>query len=1329
LATLPPAPELPQARATKGLTGQRFVRRTGFLSAWRWTRLKARAATLGLTPSGVLLAAYGEVLATWSKSPRFTLNVTTFNRLPLHPQVNDVLGDFTTLTLVAIGGSIPGPFAARARAVQQQLWDDLEHRYVGGIKVLRRLSQLCGGTSQALMPVVFTSLLLGEDGEREVLAEVDDGPREGAAVFGVSQTPQVTLDHQVAEHAGALLFNWDAVEDLFPAGLLDDLFAAYHGLLERLAAEDWEQVGRPGPPPLHLDVQRAANDTVGPLPDGLLHQAFEEWAARDPERIAVVAVDRIWTYGELDRLANRLARRLRGLEVRPNELVAVVMEKGWQQVVATLAVVKSGAAYLPVDPHLPRVRRWRLLEVCKVRVAFSQAWLSEELEWPEGIERLAVEPEPAEFADTPLEPAQRPDDLAYVIFTSGSTGEPKGVMIEHRAALNTIADINERFAVGPDDRVLALSGLGFDLSVYDLFGLLARGGAIILPSPSGLRDPEHWAELVERQRISIWNTVPALMEMLLESGAGDGRSGSLRLALLSGDWIPLAQPDGIRRMAPNCQVVSLGGATEAAIWSVAFPVGEVDPSWSSIPYGRPLRNQTLHILDHDLLPRPVWVPGDLYIGGQGLARGYWDDEEKTATKFVQSPDGRRLYHTGDLGRLLPDGNLEFLGREDFQVKIRGHRIELGEIESALHQIDGVKAAAVVAAGEERTQRRLVAYVVLKERMRVDSSGPKASIVTPEVRAGSLYLSDQFAKLEFKLQEPGLRRDLAGQPAVSLPASPRDKAWLDRFSERRSYREFLQESLPAEALARLLAALSVPGAIPPELRLYLYVRPGRTRGIPGGTYLFDPWGCSLEPVAIPVEIDPTAYTGINRPIFDQSAFALFLVGSASHPGQDAEEVRQSLLQGAGRVGQRLMEESPACGIGLCPIGSVDLSKIGAAGWLDGASGLVHSFLGGGIPASAPDAKAPLSVPASAVEALGRFLGSLQQVRLPEFPMPKYRYPSAGNLYPVQVYLHVQAGRISDLPGGIYYYHPRDHALFLLSPDPALERGLAPIASGAEPHTFALFLVGRLSAIEPVYGPLAMDFCQLETGYIERLLEMAAGEVGIALEDLAPPEAGMFAEDCGLEDGQILLRCLVGRPASSQAWETETETVAQASTAKPAGHSPIVGDPVAYLRERLGEVLPDCMVPAQFLFLDTLPLTANGKVDRRALPEPDRVAGLSAATYVAPKSETERRIAALWREILGQETLGINDNFFTVGGTSLHLIQIRNRLGEDFGDTVSVATLFKYPTIASLAAALSQGPDREEESKTRMERIEKDTGLQKQALKHQRKLMKQKLNANE
>ncbi|HEV7786153.1 MAG TPA: AMP-binding protein, partial [Thermoanaerobaculia bacterium] len=631
LAALPPAPDLPLAVSPTTLGRPHFERRRAALPADLWAELKRRFALADLAPSAALAAVFAEILTGWSKSPRFTINLTLFNRLPVHPQVAELVGDFTSLTLLAVDNEAADGFLARAGRLQRQLWRDLDHQSVSAVQVLRELAQCRGELARGAMPVVFTSTLsMTGDLAGTVTAPVSDPVQ---VVYSLNQGPQVWIDHQVSERAGELVFNWDSVEGLFPPGLIDSMFGAYRCLLESLARSDdaWAAAPLPLLPTAQLEQRAAVNATAAPLTGDLLHTLFREQAARQPEATAVVAGDRRLTYGELAARAGWLGRQLRELGARRNTLVAVVMEKGWEQVTAVLGILESGAAYLPLDPALPTERLNYLLAHGEVAIALTQSWLEDRLDWPSGIARLAVDREPAAEGAEPLEIVQEPGDLAYVIYTSGSTGLPKGVMIDHRGAVNTILDMNRRFGVGPEDRVLALSSLSFDLSVYDIFGLLAAGGRVVVPEPGTSRDAGRWAELLRREEVTLWNTVPALLEMLVEHAAGRPEllPPTLRLALLSGDWIPLALPDRARQLLQGLQVISLGGATEASIWSILYPIGEVAADWKSIPYGRPMLNQTFAILDGQLEPRPVWVPGQLYIGGAGVALGYWRDEERT----------------------------------------------------------------------------------------------------------------------------------------------------------------------------------------------------------------------------------------------------------------------------------------------------------------------------------------------------------------------------------------------------------------------------------------------------------------------------------------------------------------------------------------------------------------------------------------------------------------------------------------------------------------------------------------------------------------------------
>ncbi|MEI9992982.1 MAG: amino acid adenylation domain-containing protein [Rhizomicrobium sp.] len=707
---LPTAPALPVRDGYDMLMPPVFTRRTLRMAREPLERV---ARGLGITLNVLLITAYADVLRLWSGGERFTLNLTLFNR----PQAAaNVVGDFTSLTLLEIGRMEGLPFAARARAIQEQLWRDIDHRAFGGVSVLRDMTRARSGHSHALMPIVFTSALSGDEAG-------DDVSWLGEEVFGSSQTPQVWIDLVARDADGELVLQWNAVEDMLPPGMSVDMVSALARLLAHLSTDreagalSWPATATLLLPDAMRATRGAANATEFAQPDSLLHSMWRQHAREAADRIAIIASETTLRYGELANISFDLAQRLRSLSAIPNSLVAIVMRKGWEQVAAVLSVLESGAAYLPMDHDLPAARLRLLLSDANVKIVLTQPDLVGRLAVPDGVVVIAVDATARQSAVAAPQPCQKASDLAYVIYTSGSSGRPKGVAIEHRSAVNTIDDINTRYAVGPSDRVLALSSLAFDLSVYDIFGVLGAGGTIVVPEHDRLRDPAHWAELMSQHDVTLWNSVPALMELLIDylRGGKPGRLASLRLALLSGDRIPLKLPDAMRRAGCAGRIACLGGATEASVWSILHETGTAASGRNTIPYGRPLRNQTMYVFGPGAVDCPDWVPGDIHIGGRGVARGYWNDPERTAEAFVfDVVRGLRLYRTGDRGCYLPDGSIEFLGREDGQVKLRGYRVELGEIEAVLMEHEAVGEAVVVAKGEDSSSRTLAAFIVLVE---------------------------------------------------------------------------------------------------------------------------------------------------------------------------------------------------------------------------------------------------------------------------------------------------------------------------------------------------------------------------------------------------------------------------------------------------------------------------------------------------------------------------------------------------------------------------------------------------------------------------------------
>jgi amino acid adenylation domain-containing protein len=512
------------------------------------------------------------------------------------------------------------------------------------------------------------------------------------------------------------------------------------------------------------------NQTTADYPStDCLPDSFARRAAESPSAPALISRGKIVTYGQLNERANRLSHYLRSRGVKPRDLVGVCLRRSADMVAAVLAVTKCGAAYVPLDTNYPKDRLAFMLEDTNAALVLSQSALADRL--PVGSEQVVnlddVDASLAAFPTAEPERWHTPDVVAYVIYTSGSTGKPKGVVVRHRAAVNTIDWVNQTFGVSAKDKLLFVTSLSFDLSVYDVFGVLGAGGCLRIADEQDLKDPARLAEILRTEQITMWDSAPAALQQLVPFFGHGQPTPNLKLVMLSGDWIPVTLPDQVRTAFPNAKVMALGGATEAAIWSNWFPVDKVDSAWPSIPYGKPIRNARYHILDKNLQPVPVGVPGELHIGGLCLADGYLNRPELTAERFIQDPfaAGERLYKTGDLARYLPDGNIEFLGRIDHQVKVRGFRVELGEIEAALDQHPAVRDAVVKPYRDDTGSVGLAAYVVRNSNVDTTELAKHLKKGLPEY-----MVPGAFVYLDVLPLTPNGKVDRAALPVPDAPAA-------------------------------------------------------------------------------------------------------------------------------------------------------------------------------------------------------------------------------------------------------------------------------------------------------------------------------------------------------------------------------------------------------------------------------------------------------------------------------------------------------------------------------------------------------------------------------
>lgn len=688
---LPDIPALPVLAENERPDPARSIRLHHWFPPEAKAQLTAVAHGHGVTPAVALATVFAEVIARWSARQRFLLNVPLFDREPLHDDIDRVVGDFTNSVLVDVDTRDPESMVARARRMQRELHTCAAHSTYEGLDVLRDLGRLRG--APVTPSVVFTSGLdLGElfsDSVTRIFGE---------PVWILSQGPQVDLDAQAVELAGGLLVNWDVRRDAMPAGVVEAMFAEFRALLLELLAPgaDWHAPLTIALPVEQRRVRESVNATAADFGARTLHAAFFTLAEQHPDRPALRWRDGgLMTYGELAAEALAVAHALTAAGVRPGDTVAIVITKGQRQIPAVLGVLAAGATYVPIGTGQPRARRDRILSRAGARIAL----VDNSVELSGDVTAIRLDEVVAgPRADRAVVAA--PDSLAYVLFTSGSTGEPKGVEVSHRAAANTVDALAARFEIGGEDRLIGLSSLEFDLSVFDIFAALSLGGTLVCVDAEIERDAQAWAELIAETGVSVLNCAPGLIGMLLDTATAMSLR-SLRVVITGGDRVNTELAHRLRALVPGIRFAGLGGTTETAIHSTVCEVtAEFPADRPTVPYGTPLANVRLRVVNQRGEDCPDWVVGELWIGGTSVADGYRGDPERTAQRFVEI-DGVRWYRTGDLARYLPDGGVDFLGRADHQVKIRGYRVELGEVESALRTLPQIREAVALVTDSGR----------------------------------------------------------------------------------------------------------------------------------------------------------------------------------------------------------------------------------------------------------------------------------------------------------------------------------------------------------------------------------------------------------------------------------------------------------------------------------------------------------------------------------------------------------------------------------------------------------------------------------------------------
>lgn len=700
--------------------------------------LKALAKAEGATLYMVLFAAFQTLLHRYSGQTDLIIGSPTFGRSKA--EYAKVVGDF--INMIPLRMDFSGEltfkeFLARARQV---ILGGLEHQDFPFPQLVARLGGARDASRSPIFQVTFDVQRLHSFGE---LAELFIPGRSGAAVdFGglsvqaypmSQQEGQFDLSLQMIEVEDILPGSFKYNTDLFDAATIHRLVEHFKRLLAAISANPNQSLAAY---PLVTDGERNQiltewNSTETTYPKACIHQLFELQADKTPEAIAVVdlaggiAGMKNVSYHELNQRANQLARFLQKAGVRPEMIVGVCLDRSTELIVALLGILKAGGAYLPLDPAYPAERLNFMIRDAEVAVLITQENLADQLP-QEGLQLVRMDHDWGTIAKEPaenLEGGAGGENLAYVIYTSGSTGLPKGVLVEHQPLADHCRDMLAYYQTSPQDRVLQFASPNFDASLEQIFTTLICGASLVL------RENELWLPMDFSQKISelgltVVNIPPAYWHQWAhETARSSDRSGidSLRLVIIGGDTmlgesVKLWQSSPLRAI----RLINAYGPTETTITATTYELPTAQEQVAAlprIPIGKPRANRATYILDRNGNLSPVGIVGELYIGGDGLARGYLNRDELNAERFIADPfrrqPGARMYKTGDLARYLPDGNIDFLGRSDFQVKIRGFRIELGEIEAALLRHPAIKEAVVTVRTDTGTDPRLIAYLTTK----------------------------------------------------------------------------------------------------------------------------------------------------------------------------------------------------------------------------------------------------------------------------------------------------------------------------------------------------------------------------------------------------------------------------------------------------------------------------------------------------------------------------------------------------------------------------------------------------------------------------------------
>src|SRR5687767_11584834 len=995
------------------------------------------------------------------------------------------------------------------------------------------------------------------------------------------------------------------------------------------------------------------NDTQTDYPtDKCIHHLFEEQVERFPDNIAAVFGDEQLTYRELNQRANQLAHHLQTLGVGPEVLVGLCVERSLEMVVGLLGILKAGGAYIPLDPNYPPERLAMMLTDAQPQVLLSQSHLLDRLP---NTSATIVTLDKDWATDGPLtNPTSTltPDNLAYVIYTSGSTGRPKGVQIVHKALTNFLTSMQQRPGLTNQDVLVAVTTLSFDIAALEIYLPLIVGANLIIAPQDSVADGSRLKNLLYDHKATVMQATPTTWRLLLLSG---WRNETRIKIFCGGEALPnlLAK----QLLALSDSVWNLYGPTETTIWSTVHQVKQVTEK--PVPIGKAIANTSVYVLNGHLEPVPTGIVGDLYIGGAGLARGYLNQPEATAEKFIPNPFGQgRLYKTGDLARRLPNGDLEFLGRADDQVKLRGFRIELGEIEAVLSQHTAVEQSVVALKEKAADENQLVAYIKPTQQS-VDAIREDAHITLWETLFDQTYSQEKAKEVTFNIA--GWQSSYTGKPI----AAEEMREWVDETVAR------IMTLKPKRVLEIGCGTGLLLSRIAPHCEHYTgtdfsETALHHTRQV-----------CQQRDLFGHVNLQKRFADDFRG--FEANQFDVIILNSVVQYFPDIDYLER-VIAGALRI--------------LKPEGSIFIGDVRLYELLETFHTSVQLYqaddaltvrqLKQQIQRHQAQEKELLLSPDFFLS-LAQQYESISHVQIQpksgqaENEMTRFRY---------DVILHVYPARFTESEGDVRGDTMALQSEIIWHDWRKLEPDLSAIESLLESDVpFGLRHVPNSRLQTERYaqawlkeaGPTATV-----ADYRHRLGPQP--DAGISLNQLRQLalSRGWQVEVSWLNvtrDGEYEL--VFSRSSQPAQFTQRIPGLERSGYANVPAQKILAAELLPHLQAYLKEKLPEYMLPGAFVLLDEFPLTSNGKLDRRKLPEPDRSDLVTGTEFASPQTPTENTLAMLWGEVLGLEQVGRYDNFFELGGHSLLATRLVARIRDTFKVDLSLRRLFETPTLTAVA----------------------------------------------